>query len=499
MRLCDLLSGEERLENAGADIDITSLTADSRMVSAGTLFAALPGSNVDGARFVPAAVSAGAVAVLASGAADLSVPPGVALIRSDDPRRSWSRISAMAYAPQPEHVVAVTGTNGKTSVAVFLSQIWSALGHPAASIGTLGVVCERGNRTVAPPEGVPDVKLTSPDPVVLHQALRGLGAGGYSHVAIEASSHGLEQRRVDGVELEAGAFTNITRDHLDYHVSFENYLAAKLRLFEVLLAPGKLAVVNCDGPGHEAAMAVASSCGLKLMTHGRKTGDVRLANVQSRPAGLDIEIKYGGQSWPVSLGLVGGFQAENAATALCLATASGISVADSISVLGALRGARGRLEPVGNTFSGAVAYVDFAHTPDALKTALAALRPHVSGRIITVFGAGGDRDPGKRPLMGAAAAAGSDAVIVTDDNPRSEDPGAIRAAVLVGCPEGVEIGDRAEAIAAALSQAGDGDAVLVAGKGHETGQTICGVVHPFSDHDVIADVLAGAFASGGHP
>jgi len=327
--------------------------------------------------------------------------------------------------------------------------------------------------------------------VVLHGALHGLGLAGYDHVAIEASSHGLEQRRVDGVRLGGAAFTNITRDHLDYHADFDAYLAAKLRLFSDLLEPGTLAVVNCGGAGHQNALAAARAANLKVLTHGRTGGDLRLLTVRTRPRGLDIVIGFEGRSHPVALDLVGGFQAENIATALCLATSSGISILDGVAVLANLCGVRGRLEPVGDTLSGGAVYVDFAHTPDALKTALTALRPHVRGRIVTVFGAGGDRDPGKRALMGKAVAAHGDQVIVTDDNPRSEDPAAIRAQVLLGCPGAIEIGDRAEAIAAGIASLGRGDALLVAGKGHETGQEIAGNLYPFSDHDEIASYLAG--------
>ena len=483
------------MNGAFADLEVQTLTADSRAVRPGSLFAALPGTKVDGASFVPAAIAAGAVAVLAAKGAELPGPPGVPLVISDDPRRSLARMAARAFAPQPGHMVAVTGTNGKTSVAVFVSQIWAALGRKAASVGTLGITCQSGAGEAEPPPGVPAVTLTSPDPVTLHRALQGLAAGGYDHVAIEASSHGLEQRRLDGARLEGGAFTNITRDHLDYHPSFKTYLAAKLRLFTTLLEPGMLAVVNRDGSGHQAAVAAARARGLKLVTHGRKCGEVRLSHIAPRPRGLDIAIDFEGKTFPVGLGLVGGFQAENALTALCLATSAGCSIPDGIAVLSALRGARGRLEPVGETASGGAVYVDYAHTPDALRTALTALRPHVAGRIVTVFGAGGDRDPGKRPQMGEAVAAHGDLGIVTDDNPRSEDPAAIRAAVLAGSAGASEIGDRTEAIAAGLGMLGPGDALLVAGKGHESGQEIAGVLHPFSDHEKIAEILAGGVSA----
>lgn len=493
MRLFELLTGEERLEGDGRDVDILRIISDSRQAGPRTLFAALPGTRVDGAAFVPAAIAAGAAAILIGEGVDLPADMAASVVRSPDPHRSLARMVARLHGPQPRTAVAVTGTNGKTSVASFTAQLWAASGAPAASIGTLGVTCEAPGGPVSPPPGVPDVKLTSPDPVTLHRALQGLAAGGFDHVAVEASSHGLEQRRVDGVELIAGAFTNITRDHLDYHPSFEAYLAAKSRLFRILLPDGACAIVNLDGEGADAIIEVVQSRDLRLLTHGRRGGDVRLVSVAPQPRRLDLVIETAGRSFDVSLALVGGFQAENALTALCLAGASGAGPEELIAHLPGLRGARGRLEPVGETANGGAAYVDYAHTPDALVTALKALRPHVTGRIVTVFGAGGDRDAGKRPLMGEAVANFSDAGIVTDDNPRSEDPGAIRAAVRAGCPDAIEIGDRAEAIGAGLARLGPGDALLVAGKGHETGQEIDGTLHPFSDHDVIA----GCLTSGG--
>ncbi len=489
MHLSDLLSGEEQIRGTWPDTRIDFLTADSREAGPGGLFAALHGTKVDGAQFIPRAIAAGAAAILAGTDARLPDISDVPLVVSADPRRSLARMAARLFAPQPSHMVAITGTNGKTSVAEFVCQIWAALGLKSASIGTLGVVCRDGRGVVDPPAGLPEVKLTSPDPVVLHGVLRGLGAGQYDHVAIEASSHGLEQRRVDGVRLDGWAFTNITRDHLDFHSDFDAYLAAKLRLFTILLHPGALAVVNCDGAGHHHAVAAARAANLRVLTHGRTQGDLRLLAVTTRAQGLDVSIGFEGKSFQVALDLVGAFQAENVATALCLATSAGLSIVDGIAVLSGLRGVKGRLEPVGKTASGGAVYVDFSHTPDALKTALIALRPHVGGRIVTVFGAGGDRDPGKRRLMGEAVAAHGDLAIVTDDNPRSEVPAAIRAQVLLGCPGAIEVGDRAEAIAAGLEMLGSGDALLVAGKGHETGQEIAGVLHPFSDHDEIAKLL----------
>jgi UDP-N-acetylmuramoyl-L-alanyl-D-glutamate--2,6-diaminopimelate ligase len=486
MRLSGLLEAAERAGLA-ADPEIVELTADSRLVEPGWLFAALPGTQVDGARFIPDALAAGAAAILAADTAE--TPPGCAVpvLRAADPRTRLALMSARFYAPHPGIAVAVTGTNGKTSVASFTEQIWRALGRPAASIGTLGVSGAK----------VPvEVALTSPDPVSLHRVLRGLAAAGIDHVALEASSHGLEQRRLEGLKLAGAAFTNISRDHLDYHPSFEAYLGAKLRLLGELLPPGRLAVVNRDGAGAAEAERVAAARGHRLATVGRGGDTVRLAGLSARLDGLDLAVETEAGRREIKLKLVGGFQAENALVAAALATADGqVKLADALGALPGLIGARGRLEHVADTGAGAAVFVDYAHTPAALETVLAALRAHVAGRLIVVFGAGGDRDRGKRGPMGAAVAAGADIQIVTDDNPRGEDAAAIRAAVLAGAPQAREIGDRRAAIAEAIAAAVAGDIVLVAGKGHETGQKIGEVILPFSDHEVIAE-LVGAEAAG---
>ncbi|MHA1525361.1 MAG: UDP-N-acetylmuramoyl-L-alanyl-D-glutamate--2,6-diaminopimelate ligase, partial [Alphaproteobacteria bacterium] len=479
MRLVDLLTGEEALAGAGGDVEISGITADSRTVAPGMIFAALAGGQTDGAKFIDDAVARGAMAVLTT--REASVSQELPVLRCDNPRRVLALMAARLYAPQPEFAVAVTGTNGKTSVTEFVRQIWAANGLAAASIGTLGV---QGGA------GVQKSTLTSPDPVTLHRELAALAGQGVTHVAIEASSHGLAQFRVDGVRFAAGAFTNISRDHLDYHRDFEDYLAQKLRLFNALLPPGASAVVNLDGAGADKALAAARARGLAVFSHGRKAGDIRILKVTSHAKGLDVQLAAPGREWAISLGLFGGFQVENALTAVGLSLAGGVGLDAALACLEQLKGARGRLELVAHSPTGGVVFVDFAHTPDALTTALSALRAHVSGRIIVVFGAGGDRDQGKRPLMGAAVAAQGDVAIITDDNPRGEDARTIRAQVQAGAPGALNIGDRATAIAEGLACLQAGDALLVAGKGHEQGQEIMGKIRPFSDHDAINAALA---------
>lgn len=477
MRLVDLLTGEETLAGAQGSIDITGITADSRAVGPGMIFAALAGSRADGASFIDDAIGRGASAILTG--AQTTVPAGVAALHCANPRRVLALMAARLFGPQPIIAVAVTGTNGKTSVAEFLRQIWAANGFASASIGTLGI---HGG------SGGPKSSLTSPDPVTLHRELAALAGQGITHLALEASSHGLAQFRLDGVRLTAGAFTNISRDHLDYHRDFDDYFAQKMRLFEELLAPGARAVINLDGAGADTVLTAARVQRLAIFSHGRQAGDIRIGTIASRADGLDVELVAQGSCHTVSMALFGAFQVENALTAVGLSLAGGVSLEAALDCLGRLKGAPGRLELVARP-GGASVFVDYAHTPDALATALTALRPHVAGRIIVVFGAGGDRDRGKRPLMGAAVAAHGDVAIVTDDNPRGEDPGAIRAQVLAGAPGAMDIGDRAAAIAEGLAQLREGDALLVAGKGHETGQEIMGRIVEFSDHDAIREAL----------
>jgi len=467
---------------SSAGLEIAGITADSRQVGPGYLFAALPGSRSDGRAYIAEAVSRGAAAVLAPQGTPW--PPGVPprpLLEDPEPRRRLALLAAGLAGPQPRTVAAVTGTNGKTSTVEFLRQIWAAGGHPAASLGTLGLMA---------PGFDPGPGLTTPDPVTLAETLAKLARAGVQRAAIEASSHGLDQFRLDGVRLAAAAFTNLTRDHLDYHGSQEAYRTAKLRLFDALLPAGAPVVASSDmDPVTLAALdQVASRRRLSLRTVGEAGTALRLLSTVPRPHGQELQLVVGDITRTVELPLPGRFQADNALMAAGLAMATGEPAA--LDHLAALQGVRGRLELAACLPNGAAVYVDYAHTPDALERLLAALRPHTAARLHVVFGAGGDRDRGKRPLMGQAAARLADVAIVTDDNPRSEDPAAIRAAVLSGCPGGHEIGDRERAIAEAMNGLGPGDVLAVAGKGHEQGQTVGGVVIPFDDVSVVRQ-LAG--------
>jgi UDP-N-acetylmuramoyl-L-alanyl-D-glutamate--2,6-diaminopimelate ligase len=446
-------------------------------VAPGYLFAALPGRRADGRDFIGEAVSRGAVAVLAP--EGTAWPPGVPprpLLEDREPRRRLAQLAAELAGSQPRVMVAVTGTNGKTSTVEFLRQIWSADGRPAASLGTLGLIADG----FAPGAG-----LTTPDPVMLAETLAALARAGVQHAAMEASSHGLDQFRVDGVRFAAAAFTNLTRDHLDYHGSEQAYRAAKLRLFDELLPAGAPAVASADMDATTLAALgeIAGRRRLELRTVGEHGSAIRLLSCEPRPDGQVLRIETGGAPREIKLGLPGRFQADNVLLAAALAIAVGER--GVLDRLASLRGVRGRCELAARLANGAAVYVDYAHTPDALERLLTALRPHSAGRLHVVFGAGGDRDRGKRPLMGAAAARLADVTIVTDDNPRSEDPAAIRAAVLAGCPGGREVGDRARAIAEALNGLAAGDVLAVAGKGHEQGQTIGPTVIPFDDVDVV--------------
>jgi len=490
MQLDDLMraGGLVAVPGLGADgPDVQGLTADSRAVRPGFVFAALPGARADGRAFIADAVRRGAIAVLApEGTAWPVEAPERVLLTAADPRRALARMAAAFEGMQPEVVAAVTGTNGKTSTADFLRQLWTLDGERAASLGTLGLVAE----------GFPaGPSLTTPDPVTLHAQLAALARAGVTHAAMEASSHGIEQRRLDGVRLKAAGFTNLTRDHLDYHGSMEAYRAAKLRLFDVLLEPGSPLAASADMEAETLAAlrAIAAQRGLELLTVGEAGEAVRLLRQVPLPDGQALEIEAFGARHALTLPLPGRFQADNALLALALAVGCGMPEARAVALLPRLAGVRGRMELAARLPNGAAVYVDYAHTPDALERLLAALRPHASGRLHVVFGAGGDRDPGKRPLMGAACARLADRCIVTDDNPRSEDPAAIRAAILAACPGAVEIGDRAAAIAAAMTELGPGDVLAVAGKGHERGQTIAGTTHPFDDVEVVRRI-AGSMA-----
>lgn len=472
MRLSDLVSDDLRVQGA-TDQAITGLSADSRAIGPGMVFAALPGAQADGRDFVPQAVAAGAVAVLAPEGSDLTLPAGVALLTSPLPRRAFARMAARFAGRQPTTVAAVTGTNGKTSTAVFTQQLWTALGHPAASLGTLGV---HG------PVFARDGRLTTPDPVLLHAILAEAADAGVDHLCMEASSHGLDQYRLDGVRLAAAAFTNLSRDHLDYHGTMEAYAAAKRRLFSEVLAPGGTAVLNADAPEIDGFRAAAEAAGRTVMTYGTTGADLRLLSRDAHPGGQTLALEVLGSRYAVDLPLVGAFQAMNALAALGLVLATGGDAGRAVAALEGLAGVPGRMQAVG-TVAGASVVVDYAHTPDALQVALDALRPHVSGRLAVVFGCGGDRDRGKRPQMGAIATRLADRVIVTDDNPRSEDPAAIRAEILAAAPGAEEIADRHAAIRAAVDGLAAGDVLLIAGKGHETGQIVGATTSPFDDRE----------------
>ncbi|WP_428642657.1 UDP-N-acetylmuramoyl-L-alanyl-D-glutamate--2,6-diaminopimelate ligase [Roseibium sp.] len=479
-----LAAGLKLPEMAGT-LKISGLTADSRNVRPGFLFAAFQGASVDGTRFAPNAAAAGAVAILCAensvDAVRSACPQTVAVIGAPDPRHVFARMAARFYGAQPDTIVAVTGTSGKTSVAHFARQIFQAAGHPAASLGTLGTV---------KPDGESYGGLTTPDPVALHKELAELKAEGINHAAMEASSHGLDQCRLDGVRLTAAAFTNLGRDHMDYHPTVEDYLHAKLRLFSVLLPVG--GTVVCD-PGEkysDRVLAVAQERGLPVFTVGETGRDLTLTGLKPAGAGQELSLHTARGDYKVTLPLIGRFQVSNALIAAGLAIASGIDTGTAMRALENLKGAPGRLELAGRTRGGGMIFIDYAHKPDALDNALAALRPFATGKLSVVVGAGGDRDPGKRELMGAAAARQADLVIVTDDNPRSEDPATIRKAVLSGAPGALEIGDRYEAIAEGVRRLEAGDILCVAGKGHETGQIVGDTVIPFSDHEAVIRAIS---------
>ncbi|KAF0114934.1 MAG: UDP-N-acetylmuramoyl-L-alanyl-D-glutamate--2 6-diaminopimelate ligase, partial [Rhodospirillaceae bacterium] len=453
-------------------------TADSRQVRPGYLFAALPGHARDGRAYIGDAVARGAGVILA--APGTRVEAGsVRLIEDSNPRRCFAELAATFHGRQPRVVAAVTGTNGKTSVATFIRQIWTKLGTAAGSIGTLGVT--------VPGMTIPG-SLTTPDAEVLSRLLADLARRGVEHVALEASSHGLDQYRLDGVRLAAAAFTNLTRDHLDYHESVEAYRAAKERLFAEVLPMGAPAVLNADDPAFPMFRDAAR--GGTVWTYGIGGEDVRLAAMTPAPAGQELELEVRGQRFTGFLPLPGAFQVLNALCALGLVVALGAEAGAAVAALATLEGVPGRLQRVAVRRNGAPVYVDYAHTPDALETVLLALRPQGSGRLWVVFGCGGDRDRGKRPQMGVLAARLADTVIVTDDNPRSENPARIRAEILAGCPAAREIGDRAVAIQTAIADLAPGDVLLVAGKGHESGQVIGATVVPFDDGAVCRQAVS---------
>ena len=478
MKLRDLFSGDAVVDAQHADVAVTGIAMDSRVVKRGDVFFALAGVKTDGARFIDQAIVSGAAAVVSD-----RIPENdnrVAFIAVPNPRRALALAAAKFYARQPATIAAVTGTSGKTSVAVFTRQIWQRLGYASASIGTIGLVSPQ--RTVYG-------SLTTPDPVALHRQLAELAGEGVTHMAMEASSHGLDQHRLDGVRVSAGGFTNLSRDHMDYHPTVEHYLAAKLRLFTDLVVDGGAAVIAADHDHSQAVIDAARGRKLKIMTVGRDGEGIRLLDVAVDGFAQKLTLEHDGKRHQVRLPLVGGFQIENALVAAGLVIATGGDAARVLASLEKLEGAPGRLELVGER-NGAPVFVDYAHKPDALAKALEALRPYTKRKLVVVFGAGGDRDAGKRPLMGAIASENADTVIITDDNPRSENPAAIRAAITAAAKGAREIGDRAEAIRTAVAGLQNGDALLIAGKGHETGQIVGDKVLPFSDHEAAIAALA---------
>jgi UDP-N-acetylmuramoyl-L-alanyl-D-glutamate--2,6-diaminopimelate ligase len=481
MKLGELIGVEAR---GAADTRVTGCAIDHRKVAPGTIFGAFRGVARNGEDFIPGAVEAGAVAVVAR--PEANVPTPALHIADAEPRRAFARIAAHFFAPFPETVVAVTGTNGKTSTVELTRQLWRMQGHAAASIGTLGVTTTDGEGRASQVS----TGLTTPDIVTFLSNMAGLRKEGVTHAAFEASSHGLAQFRTEGLPVQVAAFTNLSRDHLDYHGTMEAYLEAKLRLFTEVVDKDGTAVVWADDPASQRVTELAQERGLKLITVGSNGETLKLIERAPTQLGQTLMIEAEGKSHKVVLPLIGAYQAANALVAAGFALATGGALADVLGSLARLQPVRGRLERAVITAKGAPVYVDYAHTPDGLQAAIEALKPHAKERLIVVFGAGGDRDTGKRPEMGAIAARMADIAIVTDDNPRTEEPAAIRSAILAAAPRAREIGDRRTAIAAAVAEAGEGDVVLVAGKGHETGQIVGEMVLPFDDVAVAREVAA---------
>ena len=484
MKLNALTGLSDQVPGELDSVAVTGLASNSREVQKGFLFFGLPGTNVDGARFVGQAAELGACAAVVSDQSDVE-PVKIPVLRSKDPRLTLAHAAASFFDAQPDTVAAVTGTAGKTSVANFLRQIWELEGRAAASLGTTGIVApgkdEYGN-------------LTTPDPIFLHQVLSELAHGGVTHAAMEASSHGLDQRRLDGVRLNVAGFTNLGRDHLDYHPDMADYLRAKLRLFTERLAVGGNAVIFADDEFSDPVINATREAGRKPLTVGRNGEFIALKKVEHQQYNQVVELFHDGLIYRIDFPLAGDFQIANGLVAAGMAIASGSQPASVFEALQNLKGASGRLELVAKSRAGAPAYVDYAHKPEALENVLSSLRPFTSGRLIVVFGCGGDRDRGKRPIMGEIAARLSDIAIVTDDNPRTEDPARVRADILETCEGATEIADRAEAIHHACTLMEAGDCLVVAGKGHEQGQIVGDKVLPFSDHDVLRNALSGEAA-----
>ncbi len=467
------------------NVEISGISADSRKIKAGYLFAALPGTVVDGVQFVGKAIENGAVAVLVSSQVKIDVGDGIAVLRADQPRAALAHIAARFFETQPDCVAAVTGTNGKSSVVAFVRQMWEAMGMRAASLGTVGIDY---------PGGFKKLQHTTPDPVALHRELARLAKDHVDHLALEASSHGLEQNRLDGIKICVGAFTNFSQDHLDYHKTFEAYFAAKMRLFDELLCTGCAAVLNADCQDADKVRSHMEKHGARIVSVGRNGDDLELLEQTRLGLGQVLKIKGREQTYKVFLPLVGEFQASNALVAAGMVIAAGGSEAVAVKTFENLKGAKGRLELVDRTKDGAAIFVDFAHTPEALKLSLKALAPLADNQLVVVFGCGGDRDKGKRPLMGKVAAQLADVVYVTDDNPRGEDPAQIRAEAMVGCPDATDIGDRQLAISTAIRKLKKGDVLLIAGKGHEEGQIVGDKTIAFSDHEAVRIAMEGAAA-----
>ncbi|MBO9506051.1 UDP-N-acetylmuramoyl-L-alanyl-D-glutamate--2,6-diaminopimelate ligase [Thalassospira sp. A3_1] len=484
MRLSELMAGDQAaLKHAdGQDPNITGLTADSRTVKDGYLFAALSGAKTDGSKYINDAIRLGAAAILAKEGTPKPAAATVPLIPVENPRQRYAQLAARFYGKQPANIAAITGTNGKTSTAVFTEQLWTILGNMSGSIGTLGIRAAGAK--------IPG-SLTTPDPVALHQSLNEMAEIGVTHVAMEASSHGLDQHRLDGVKVTVAAFTNLTRDHLDYHGNFEKYFAAKARLFADLLAENGTAVLNADVPQFKILRSMCEGRGISVMSYGLAADDIKLLEAKPDATGTKLKLAIEKGEYGVHLPLMGSFQVMNALAALGIVIASGADVDDAVAALEKLEGVRGRMELVGKTSFGAPVFVDYAHTPDALETVIKAVRPHAKGRIICVFGAGGDRDTGKRPEMGRVVKENADIAIITDDNPRSEDPAKIRAAIKAACEGAVEIGDRAEAIKRGIGILQRNDILIIAGKGHERGQIVGDTVLPFDDAAVARNILLG--------
>ncbi|MFD2206336.1 UDP-N-acetylmuramoyl-L-alanyl-D-glutamate--2,6-diaminopimelate ligase [Kiloniella antarctica] len=488
MRLDDLLSqlpeNYRPIENHGNG-DITGLSLDSRKIKPGYLFAALPpstDSGLDGCDFISQALKAGAGALLVPAGKDISdCEPQVPVITSPNPRQVIALMAAAFSAQQPENLVAITGTNGKTSVATFTRQIWEKLGHKAASLGTLGLY---------PPQPNAPAALTTPDSIELFTCLKGLSEQDFTHLALEASSHGLDQYRLDGLKPKAAAFTNLSQDHLDYHKDMESYLQAKLRLFENLLPEGGTAVLNADMLEFDQIRSICEKRKHKIISYGHNISDLQVVEQRPTTDGQELKLSLFGKTTHLKLTLTGSFQAGNIMASVGLALGCGASLPAIVDTLPKLSGVPGRAEKVGTSAKGGTVYVDFAHTPDAVEAIINALRPHTRKKLSIVVGCGGDRDPGKRPLMGGIADKLADRAYITDDNPRSEDPASIRAQAMSAAPNAIEVNDRRKAIFKAVSDLNDGDLLIIAGKGHESGQIIGDKVLPFDDRDVAREAIA---------